>query len=176
MKWGRATKRKWQTRRSERDAVSEREREEEGESYCRINKGGGEVFVELRGCWVKSEKLCLFPALYCMLSYLCEGPLVGVQLWIWREGWWGGGGGAWAASPGQEAGSEYLINSHHDSEDLLPCAAGPRHPQSKPALRPEQWSMNAPAQRGHCRANMEQGLQGTARTIHLFFYSNATPR
>lgn len=46
-------------RGSERDAVSQREKA--GESYCQINKGGGEIFVELKGCWEK-EARSLYPA------------------------------------------------------------------------------------------------------------------
>lgn len=91
MKWGRVTKRKWQTRGSERDTVSKGEREREGRRVILPNK-------QRRGrdvCWTeeklrkKGEAVPVSCIIYCMLSYLCEAPVVEVQLWIERGGWWG---------------------------------------------------------------------------------------
>ncbi len=77
-------------------------------------------------------------------------------------------------SSGQEAGCEYLINSHQGSEDLPSCAAGPRHPKASRALRPEQWSMNAPAQ-SCCDTNREEGPPRTGRTIDSIFFLTLPP-
>lgn len=63
-------------------------------------------------------------------------------------------------SPRQKAECEYLINSHQTQEDLLSCAAEPRHPKASRALRPEQWSMNAPTRRVAVKQTGMRGCRG----------------
>lgn len=113
MKWGKA---EWQTRGRKRDAVSKRDtmpkRERQGERGRDImsdNQGEGEMFVVMKRCWEKKREAVLVSIICC---HICMGLRRSPRergMIRQREG------RSEMFSCGQEAGCEYLIDSHQNS-------------------------------------------------------------
>ncbi len=73
-------------------------------------------------------------------------------------------------SPGQEAGCEYLINSHQDSGGFTVLCCRTQTPQGKPSAQTRAMEHERSGIESCCDTNREEGLQRTERTIDRVFF------
>lgn len=159
-------------RGSERGPVSEREKGREKRRVILPDKQrrrrdvcGAEEMLRKKG-----EAVPVSCIIYCMLLHLCEGPAgrsatVNRERGMMREREWR----PELFSPGQEAGSEYLINSHQDSGGFTVLCCRTQTPQGKPSAQTRAMEHEHCGTERGCDTNREEVHRGRIGQSTLFF-------